>query len=156
MRKTKDRFFISDEKSLLTGVAVQNLLKQSHWASDYTLEKIEILLSNSFCLGMFLNEELVGFCRLVTDKVTVTVITDLIIDESLRGKGLGTWLLRCIVDHPELKKTSMTLGTPDQDSFYSKFDFDRSSVLHRVPRPSSKPRKPTGVLKIKPLRRPDS
>ena len=136
MQWTKDNYVLTDDNDLLKLSEIERLLKQSYWANGYSAAKIERLIKNSCCLGLYLNGCLVGFARMVTDKETVTTITDFIIDAACQDQGLGSWLMKCLTEHPELSQTSMTLGTQDKDSFYERFGFERNgSFTHRSPRP---------------------
>jgi len=141
MQQIKNHFLLSDDKTLLKISEIQFLLKQSDWANDYSQEKIERLVCNSFCLGLFLDGRLLGFARIVTDRSTLSVITDFIIHEEYHNRGLGTLLMEFLLEHPDLKETGMSLGTQRADRFFSKFDFRRDGrVMFRSwPRPPKLP-----------------
>lgn len=127
MEKNRGPYVISDDKSRLKVPAVMALLKQSYWAKDHSAEKVQKMIENSFCLGLFEGEKLLGFARVVTDKATFAWITDFIVDEKSRGKDLGTWLMDCLLEHPDLAETSKGLGTQNAEEFFFKFGFTRSS-----------------------------
>ncbi|HEX5222550.1 MAG TPA: GNAT family N-acetyltransferase [Verrucomicrobiae bacterium] len=127
MEKTRGGYVISDDKRRLKVPAVMALLEQSYWAKDHSAEKVQKMVANSFCLGLFEGETLVGFARVVTDKATFAWITDFIVDERYRGKDLGTWLMDCLLEHPDLADTSKGLGTQNAEEFFIKFGFTRSS-----------------------------
>ena len=127
MEKIRGSYVISDDKSRLKVPAVMALLKQSYWAKDHSAEKVQKMIANSFCLGLFEGQELLGFARVVTDKTTFAWITDFIVDEKCRGKDLGTWLMDCLLEHPDLEDTSKGLGTQNAEEFFIKFGFTRSS-----------------------------
>jgi predicted GNAT family N-acyltransferase len=127
MEKTRGSYAISDEKSRLIVPEVIALLKQSYWAKDHSAERVQKMIAHSLCLGLFENGKLLGFARVVTDKTTFAWITDFIIDEKSRGKDLGTWLMDCLLEHPDLADTSKGLGTQNAEEFFIKFGFTRSS-----------------------------
>ena len=127
MEKHRGPYVISDDKSRLKVPAVMALLEQSYWAKDHSAEKVQKMIENSFCLGLFEGEKLLGFARVVTDKTTFAWITDFIVDEKSRGKDLGTWLMDCLLEHPDLENTSKGLGTQNAEEFFIKFGFTRSS-----------------------------
>lgn len=127
MDRTRGNYVISDDKSRLKAPAVMTLLEQSYWAKDHPAEKVQKMIENSLCLGLFENEKLLGFARVVTDKTTFAWITDFIIDEKCRGKDLGTWLMDCLLEHPDLADTSKGLGTQNAEEFFIKFGFTHSS-----------------------------
>jgi len=127
MEWTRGNYAISDDKRRLTVPAVMTLLKQSYWAKDHPAEKVQKMIENSLCLGLFADQQLLGFARVVTDKTTFAWITDFIIDEKFQGKELGTWLMDCLLEHPDLADTSKGLGTQNAEEFFIKFGFTRSS-----------------------------
>ena len=53
-----------------------------------------------------------------------TVVVDVLIDEKYRGRGLGKWLMSCVVDHPNVKNTNSLLGTRDAHGLYEQFGFE--------------------------------
>ena len=135
---------ISDEGNLLNSTDVFALMREAWWANDCSIDKVKRLLNNSFWLGLYLNGRLAGLARMVTDQETVCTITDVIIQEDQRRKGFGKWLMTCLIEHPRLKETSMTLGTQDADSFFEQFGFVRTgAIMHRPPAPPSTSPKPT-------------
>ncbi len=127
MEWIRGNYVVSDDKRRLATPAVEKLLRQAYWAKDHTTEKIQKMVENSFCLGMFASGELIGFTRVVTDKVTFAWITDFIVDEKYRKQEFGSWLMGCLLEHPDLADTSKGLGTQDAEEFFIKFGFTRSS-----------------------------
>jgi predicted GNAT family N-acyltransferase len=136
-------FLVSDDTSRLKVQEIHALFQQGDWAcATYSVGKIEKLLTSSFWLGMYLQGQLIGIARMVTDKETVTLITDFIIHKGHRNKGLGSRLMSCLVEHPDLNQTSMCMGTQGQDHFFKRFGFERhGSYMHRYPKPPSPPSK---------------
>src|SRR5438128_946005 len=128
MQWTRADFVVSDDKSRLKVGEIAALMKQGYWCKHYTAEKISRLVEKSFWLGLYADEKLVGFARAVTDKETVTLITDFIVDKDYRGSGQGAWLMVCLLEHPDLKETSMSLGTQDADRFFEKYGFERQGA----------------------------
>jgi hypothetical protein len=43
--------------------------------------------------------------------VSFSWIADVFIAPALRGRGLGKWMIRCILEHPDVKDTRQALGT---------------------------------------------
>jgi ribosomal protein S18 acetylase RimI-like enzyme len=127
MEWIRGNYAVSDDKRRLAVSAVQTLLRQSYWAKDHSPEKLQKMIENSLCLGMFVNGQLIGFSRIVTDKVTFAWITDFIVDEKYRRQEFGSWLMGCLLEHPDLENTSKGLGTQDAEEFFIKFGFTRSS-----------------------------
>ena len=149
MNWTRGSFVVSDDKARLKVGEIVAIMKQGYWSAHYKADTIARLLQTSFWLGVHLKGRLIGFARAVTDKTTVTLITDFIIDEEYRGNGHGAWLMGFLLEHPDLKETSMSLGTQDADRFFEQFGFERDGALmHRVPNTPAPP--PPPPLKARP------
>lgn len=117
-------YYINDDKSKLSVDKIKELLSKSYWAAERSLEVIERSVRNSECLGVYYNDELVGFGRVVTDYATFYYICDIIIDDRHRGKGLGKELVRCITEKDELKGITGCLATKDAHGLYSQYGFE--------------------------------
>jgi GNAT superfamily N-acetyltransferase len=51
----------------------------------------------------------VGFARAVTDRATFAFVSDDFVVESHRGRGLATWLMQCVLAHPDLQRLRRVL-----------------------------------------------
>ncbi len=62
--------------------------------------------------------------RVITDYVTYAYLCDVFIVESRRRQGLGSWLVRSILEHPDIKPLKrVALLTHDAQMFYLGLDF---------------------------------
>ena len=78
-------------------------------------------IENSLCFGVYDGETQVGFARMVTDSATFGWMCDVFILPSHRGRGLGKWLVECMMDHPDIKVLRrIILSTRDAHEFYQK------------------------------------
>lgn len=118
-------YYISTDKSKLNIEAIKSLLKQSYWANERSEETILKSIENSMCYGVYKNNELIGFGRIVTDYSTVYWICDIIIDIKHRGNNLGKILMKNIMDTPELNGLLGILATKDAHGLYEQYDFER-------------------------------
>ncbi len=114
---------LTDEAARLDLDAVTALLQSTYWAADRPAEVIQRSLQRSLCFGLFHQTSQVGFARVVTDGATVGYLCDVVIAENHQGRGLGKWLLTCILEHPELKGCRIDLFTKDAQEFYRAFGF---------------------------------
>jgi predicted GNAT family N-acyltransferase len=83
---------------------VQQLFHQTAWAAARSLDGIQALLERSVCIGAWQGDQLVGFARAVTDDIYRAFIEDVVVDETLRGQGIGRELvgqLLARLDHVE-------------------------------------------------------
>ncbi|MFC4323104.1 GNAT family N-acetyltransferase [Litchfieldia salsa] len=127
----KQSFMVSDDSKLIDLESVLHLLLTTYWASNRTKEMIEKSIKNSVSFGLYDHDKQIGFARVVSDKAVFSWVLDVVVDESYRGKGLGQWLIGCILEHPDLKHTSFALATKDAHDFYKKFDFIEDTCMRK-------------------------
>jgi GNAT superfamily N-acetyltransferase len=81
----------------------------------------------------------VGFARVVTDSATFAYLCDVYILEEHRGKGLGKWLMECVMSQPELQGLRrFSLATRDAHGLYRQFgfgDLSKPDTLMEIFRP---------------------
>jgi GNAT superfamily N-acetyltransferase len=119
----KDRFTLSDDPTRLDLNAVVGLLQATYWAARRTRETIQKSLRHSLNFGLHDGARQIGFARVVTDYTTHSYLCDVVVAPEYRGHGLGTWIVECILDHPELQTTRMDVVTKDAQAFYAEFGF---------------------------------
>src|SRR6476661_7154586 len=103
-------YIIITDKSLIDIKMVHAFLsKSSYWAQGRSYEVVKKSIEHSLCFGLYLDDQQyhklsqVGFGRIVTDHATFAWLCDVFIIDSHRGKGLGKWLLECIISYPDLQ-----------------------------------------------------
>lgn len=120
-----DGFLISTDRDRLDIDAIHGFLsEESYWARNRSREQTETAIKNSLPFGLFKGENLVGFARVVTDFATFAYLGDVFVTEEFRGRGLSKWLMRVIVEHPDLQGfRRWILATRDAHTLYEKFGF---------------------------------
>ena len=120
-----NQFMISSDPAKLDeNVIFDYLAHDSYWWLDLTREKLRRFLQFSLCYGVYEGTAQVGFARVVTDYTTFAYLADLFILPTHQGRGLGTWLVACILQHPELQSLrKWTLNTRDAHTLYERFGF---------------------------------
>ena len=105
---------------------IVRLLRTTYWAEKRPVENIEKSVKNSKCYGLYIEENanLVGFARIITDYATNYYLSDVIIDEEYRSRGLGKALVSHIVSSPELQGLRGILVTRDAQKLYSQYGFE--------------------------------
>jgi GNAT superfamily N-acetyltransferase len=117
-------YTISTAQSQLQLDIIHNFLKTSYWGKGITFEKVKRATENSLCFGMYYKNKQMGFARVITDYTSFAYIADVFILKEHRGKGLSKWLMKTILDYPELKTIGKwALRTKDAHSLYSRFGF---------------------------------
>lgn len=121
----RGRFTISTDRRRLDLAATFDLLRSVSWASDLAEPaQLERAIANSLCFGVYEGQRQVGLARVVTDLITYAYLTDLIIADTHRGRGLGRWLVDCILTHPDLQGLRrITLLTLDAQRLYESAGF---------------------------------
>ncbi len=118
-------YTISTDKSTLDIGAIHDFLcNRSYWAKGRSLQAVQNSIDNSLCFGLYGKDgRMIGFARVVTDKVAFAYLMDVFILEGYRGNGLGKALVRHIIGHPELQVKFWLLGTVDAHGLYKKLGF---------------------------------
>ena len=115
---------VTTDRARLELDAVLALLATTFWGGSLNRDVMAKALANSICFGLFDDNRLVGFGRVVTDCATYAYWTDVVTAPKYRGKGLGEWLGRCMLDHPELQGQRRTsLLTRDAVRLYDRLGF---------------------------------
>jgi GNAT superfamily N-acetyltransferase len=118
-------YTFSTDKSLLNVDAIhQYLAYESYWAAGLSMERLQRSIENSLCFGIYHENNLCGFARVISDKATFAYLCDVFVLEQHRGQGLSKWLLQNIQQHPELMGLRRwSLATADAHTLYNQFGF---------------------------------
>lgn len=121
-------FTISTDKSRLDLDMIHGFLTNSYWVPGISRETVQRSIEHSLCFAVFEEDgqgsRQVGFARAITDLATFAYIADVFITESYRGRGLGKWLMECILAHPDLQNLrDWLLVTMYAHGLYGKFGF---------------------------------
>jgi GNAT superfamily N-acetyltransferase len=116
-------FSISTDKSRLDVELVHQFLScSSYWAQGRPLDLVEKSVEHSLCFGVYDGDQQVGFARVVTDYATFAWLCDVFILESHRDRGLGKWLIECVVTCPDLQGLKrFLLATRDAHELYRRY-----------------------------------
>ena len=120
----RDGLTVSTDRGRLDLDAILTMLRGTHWGGGLTRETLERGVAHSLCFGLYDGPAQVGFARVITDYATYGYVSDVVIAESRRGRGLGEWLVACILAHPDLQHLRrLALLTRDSASLYARFGF---------------------------------
>ena len=131
---SKGEFSISDDPLAVDVDFVERMLRTSYWAPDRERSVIERSLQTSVPLSVFHAGRQIAFARIVSDLVTFAWIADVIVDPQYRGRGIGKWLMECVMGHPSVVGTSQQLlRTTDAHGLYTRYGFKIAECMARKP-----------------------
>lgn len=120
----KGEFTITTERERLDVDAIHAYLTRAYWSEGVPRETVARAIANSVCFGVFRGSEQIGLARVVTDSATYAYLCDVYILEEYRGKGLGTWLMECVMGHASIQGLRrFSPATRDAHGLYRKFGF---------------------------------
>jgi GNAT superfamily N-acetyltransferase len=123
---------ISDDKNLLNMDIIHGFLQQSYWAHQRTRETLVKAVENSLCLGVYYQDQQIGFARFVTDGATIYWLCDVFVDEAYRGQGIGKKLMEAMENWDLLKGLNGILGTRDAHGLYEQYGFVRNEMMRKT------------------------
>jgi GNAT superfamily N-acetyltransferase len=90
-----DGYVLDDDPGRLDrDVLEQWLSHEAYWALGRTRKEIDASIAGSWPFGVFDNDAaMVGFARVITDRVTFAWLCDVFVAASVRGRGVGTWMV---------------------------------------------------------------
>jgi GNAT superfamily N-acetyltransferase len=127
---------VSTDRSRLDIDLVHTVLASTYWAANIPREVVVRSIENSLAFGIYEGGRQVGFARVITDLATYGYLADVFVLEEFRGRGLGDWLIKSIVRHPQLQGLRrFALFTRDAAPLYARYGF-------------STPEGPSGYMEI--------
>jgi GNAT superfamily N-acetyltransferase len=126
-------FTISTDRAKLDRGAIHEFLAGSYWAKGIPREIVDRSIEGALCFGLYEEGRQVGFARVITDSATFAYLADVYVLESHRGRGLATWLMECILAHPDLAGLRRwMLVTRDAHPLYRKVGFRELAHPERI------------------------
>ena len=122
-------YAVSTDPARLDLDVVHGYLAASYWASGIPRDLVRQSIAGSLAVGVYEaadegRERQVGFARVITDYATFNYLADVFVLESHRGRGLGVWLVECLLAVPELQSArTWLLATRDAHELYRRFGF---------------------------------
>ncbi|MFE0355061.1 GNAT family N-acetyltransferase [Streptomyces nigra] len=102
------------------------LSTDAYWAIGRAREKQEEAIAGSLNFGVYdtASGEQVAYARVVTDRATFAWLCDVYVDPAVRGKGIGTALVRAVREHLRpYGVRRILLATHDAHGVYAKLGF---------------------------------
>ena len=149
-------YTVSTDRSRIDLRAVHAFLSQSYWSPGVPEAVVRRAIAGAICFGIYHGSEQVGFARVITDQATYAYLSDVYVLDEHQGNGLGTAMVRLIVEHPSVDGVRLQLlGTADAQWLYARVGYvpiadpERWMVRRRadsVPREPCDDRRRLGVL----------
>jgi GNAT superfamily N-acetyltransferase len=115
---------ISTDHSRLDRELIHGFLSREFWDSEgIPRDVVERSIEHSLCFGVYEGERQVGFARVITDRSTFAFISDDFVVESHRGRGLASWLMQCVLAHPDLRGLRRIMLVTHDQRLYLKAGF---------------------------------
>jgi N-acetylglutamate synthase-like GNAT family acetyltransferase len=107
---------------------LQALYHFAPWAAGRDKEEIQVMLKNTdYVFSAQDDGRLVGFARILTDRIYRATVWDVVVHPDYQRQGVGEALMKTILSHPVLSKVQkFWLNTRDKQPFYERFGFVRS------------------------------
>ncbi|MHB1208759.1 MAG: GNAT family N-acetyltransferase [Acidimicrobiales bacterium] len=121
-----DGFYLSDEREAVDVDRVHHWLSdESYWAAGRSRDVVQRSLDASLVISLFEPAGVqVGVARWVSDGATFAWLSDVFLDSSYRGRGLGRVLIATALAHPHVQGLPRRLlATRDAHEFYRSFGF---------------------------------
>lgn len=117
---------------------LQELYQTYGWWDDRELEDIQRAVEQTDEIVGIRDRErgaLVASGRVITDYVYTGKVLDVIVDESLRGRGIGKQVMRAIINHPELQDVDVLTVNCRNGlvSFYENCGFSVNDMITERP-----------------------
>jgi len=114
---------ISTDRKKLNYDFIHSFLTRCYWCEGISKENVIKGAENSLSVGVYINGEQVGFCRIVSDYIRFAYLMDVFIIEEHRGKGLSKLMINFIMSLPGFKSCRWLLATRDAHGLYEQFGF---------------------------------
>lgn len=128
-------YVISDDSQRIDVSTVIDFLATSYWGNKRSPERIRTSIQHSTCYGVYDQDKMIAFARLITDGATTYYLCDVFVLEDYRGQGISKKLIEVITSAPELEWMSGVLATLDAHGLYAKYGFKQEPdrFMRRLP-----------------------
>ncbi|HDR7794686.1 TPA: GNAT family N-acetyltransferase [Bacillus luti] len=126
------RYKLQHEQPIYAG-KIKKLYDSVGWWPERKEIEIEKMLKNSIAIGVWKENELIGFARVVSDGIFRAYIEDVVVHGSVRNKGIGEKMLTMLLEEiSHIHIVSLFCGEK-LIKFYGeqKFQVTEQIVMHR-------------------------
>lgn len=122
----RGEFTVDTDRARVDLDVVHGFLTTCYWAQGIPRDVVERSIAGALPFGLYHDGDgaQVGFARVISDFTTYAYVGDVFVLEAWRGRGLSTFLMECLVAHPDLQGLRRwVLATRDAHGLYRKFGF---------------------------------
>ena len=137
-------FEVRDRLSAAQTMDLLRLYGNEWWSKQRTRADVERMMAASdllFAIVEKRSDELAAFARVLTDRVYLALVLDVVVAPGYRGRGLGRLLVERICAEPALRNVASIelVCQPELIPFYRKWGFSEQVGRSRLLRRSSNP-----------------
>ena len=138
-RALAENLVLDDDVDRVDVDAVHDFLSNhAYWAEGRPHDVVRRLIGHATrIVGLYDGPRQVGFARAFTDGTSVVYLADVYVLPAYRGRGLGSELVREMIEHGPLRHLCWILHTRDAHPLYRRFGFGEPTerVMERAPAP---------------------
>ncbi|MBX3119301.1 MAG: GNAT family N-acetyltransferase [Fimbriimonadaceae bacterium] len=125
MIRQHGEYEIDDELSRVDFAIVHEMLTNSYWCPGISRERIEKGAKYSaMVVAAYHDGQLVGFERVVSDRIRFAYLCDVIVSPEHQGKGIARAMTQFALDDPDLRECRWLLATKDAHGVYATLGFE--------------------------------
>ena len=118
-------WFVSLDPARIQLDVVHEWLRTCYWSPGIRRDVVERAFASSVVAGAYRDGIQVGVARAVTDQATFAWLCDVFVDETARGQGIATAMVKALLDDPRLQTLRRwCLATRDAHAVYGPFGFE--------------------------------
>jgi predicted GNAT family N-acyltransferase len=118
--------------------AALTLLRRTDWAAEYSDNYFDTLVNHSRCYGLYKENKLIGFVRLVTDYISFASLWDMVIAEPYRNHKYSHCLVKALFEDSNINKVDTWIFLTSNPVIYSmskKFGFESKQCPYLLRQP---------------------
>jgi GNAT superfamily N-acetyltransferase len=129
-----DGYVISADRERLDFDFIHSSLAASYWSPGISRRAVETAAAHAIPFGLYAPDgRQVGYCRVITDHVSLGYLADVWIEPAVRGRGLGKFLVGTVTCLPQWQNLRRwLLFTADAHDLYRQFGFSALAEPGRV------------------------
>ncbi|MDR5754749.1 MULTISPECIES: GNAT family N-acetyltransferase [unclassified Caballeronia] len=134
MQWTKGAYRVTTDVDAFQFDVVHRYLSEvAYWSPGIAREKVERAARRSLAFGLLERDVQIGYARMITDATTFAYLADVFVLPEHQGKGLGIWLMECVLAHDDLQDLRrLMLVTSDAHGLYARFGFTEPANPERI------------------------